>query len=325
VNEQDLAHIRGELQTTRNLDLTSNNFGGLGLTIDADGNSPGSTLVKRFTGSTVGNGINEAIRQKFVITPTVNTGLNATLSMHYFESEIHTLDENNFVMYRSTDGGLTWTEQSGCTLFPDEDYVSKSGIPAFSEWTLGDVNVPLPLSLLSFEGRLENGNAVLSWQTENEKDLNHFELYRSTNGHRFEKMADIMPSGNGRNSIYSHLDKELTESYFYKLVLKEKEVGESHSKWVFVDCECGSRLSISLFPNPGSGKVHLMANQSLENEEVFEIKLTSVDGKVWFQNHASLPLLESMLNGQLEAFPRGIYSFQIYNPRINQTFMISRQ
>jgi hypothetical protein len=54
------------------------------------------------------------------------------------------LTESNFALYRSIDGGATWTDQGG-TLSAVNNTLTKTGIPSFSRWTVGDTSLPLNL------------------------------------------------------------------------------------------------------------------------------------------------------------------------------------
>ncbi len=52
------------------------------------------------------------------------------------------MTENNFRLYRSTDGGANWTDQGG-TLSAVNNTVTKTGIASFSRWTVADSSLPL--------------------------------------------------------------------------------------------------------------------------------------------------------------------------------------
>ena len=66
---------------------------------------------------------------------------------------------------------------------------------------------PLPVQLTSFSGRYSGGKVLLDWQTSQEMNSDRFELFRSTDGLDFIKVANIKSAGNS-NSVrnYSHQD-----------------------------------------------------------------------------------------------------------------------
>ncbi len=316
--EEEDAHVIGKVETTHNLGLTNDDFKGLGIQIDADGAAPGPTLVTRYTGVTVSGGAGQAINRKFSITPTTNAGLNATVVMKYFEDEINGLDENNFQLYRSTDGGITWVQQSG-TPSIDENLITQTGINAFSEWTVGDVNVPLPVSILSFTGEVAKSKADLFWVTSSERGNRGFEIMRSVDGHHFQSIGFVQSQGNAEHAqSYSFSDFSFDQSYFYQLLQLSEDGKQVPSKIIHLDCNCGNELKISIFPNPNSGKIAFLPNQQISNEEVFELELIGMDGRLLYSNHSNLKYLEVLLNGELPKLASGLYHINLFNGRYRE-------
>ena len=62
-------------------------FGGIGLTLNAAGASPGVTSVTRITGVAQTGGSNSSILRAFDITPALNAGLDARVDFFYDDSE----------------------------------------------------------------------------------------------------------------------------------------------------------------------------------------------------------------------------------------------
>lgn len=324
IQEMEVAHVVGKVETTRNLNLDPHSFGGLGLEVDADGNLPGQTHVVRHTGILVPGAEAEAIKRRFSITPTVNTGLNATLSVKYFNDEINGLDENNFQFYRSTNTGVTWLPQTSST-FPDDNLVVRSGINSFSEWTIGDINVPLPMSVLSFYGKAGNGRAELFWITDLEQNVEGYFLSRSVDGIDFQSIAfvDAYGANAGRNE-YVKTDLDFDRSYYYKLTLLQKDGKKEDCRPIFLDCKCGEGLRISIFPNPNNGKVTLRANQILNSDEMFDFQVVGMDGRILFATNANIVSLETQLNEKLQEFSSGLYQTTISNNRYRETIRLRK-
>ncbi len=120
------------------------NVGGLGavLTTGAD---LGNTTVERFHSAAAGNG-NQGILRRYNIVPGQNnSGLNATLRLHYDDSELNLLNESGFQLYKSADGSDdSWTLMGG-TVNETDNYVEMTGINDFSHWTIADVGNTLPV------------------------------------------------------------------------------------------------------------------------------------------------------------------------------------
>ena len=321
--EQEIAHVTGRVQTTRTLGLTNHDFGGLGLEIDADGSSPGITVVERYTGLTVSGAGNQGVKRKFSIVPTTNTGLNATLVFNYFDDEINGLDENYLSLYRSTDGGITWSQQ---TAVPDPalNLVTKTGINAFSEWTLGDVNVPLPLSIVSFGGKPGEGKSYLEWKVTDEKGVDFYKVMKSEDGNRFRELALVSAqNSNFPLTNYTLTDPSFNRSTYYTLYRIENGKEILHQT-IYVSCNCREPLQFNAFPNPTSGHISLMANQSFNENSLFHLQLISLDGRILIEKMQVYSEMESTLNACLESTSSGIYQIHLAGEELNQHIRIRK-
>ncbi len=135
--------VIGAAEATRDLTMaTPESFSGLGLTINALGAAPGSTVVTRVTGSQQITGTGSSIERYFDIAPATNTGLNATLTAYYDESELAGQDEATLTFYKSTDNGGSWSSEGG-TSTPAINYAEIAGVTSFSRWTVADASNPL--------------------------------------------------------------------------------------------------------------------------------------------------------------------------------------
>lgn len=314
ISESEASHVVGRVQTTRTLSTgVPYTFGGLGLEIQANGAAPGNTVVNRYTGITVTGTGNQGIKRKFSIVPATNAGLNADMVFHYFDAEINGLDENFFHLYRSTDGGISWYDQLS-TANPAGNQVQKTGIEAFSEWTIGDINTPLVVSLLQFTGKPYASNAVLTWTTLNEKENQGFSLFRSTDGRNFEKIGFVKGAGNSSGPIeYSFTDTRFDRGYYYRLGSLDLLGELQYSQTIFLRHPENPIFSILISPNPMDGDVDLMPVGEWNEEDVFEMEIIGTDGKLIYANHANLDLLEQLLNQKKRQLGAGIYYLNIWN------------
>jgi hypothetical protein len=166
----------GTITTTRTLNNLSNeNVGGLGFVITSAANL-GSTIITR--GHTVQtSGENEGISKFYNVTPTTNTGLDATVTYYYNEAELNDIEEVDLVLYKSVDNGSSWVNVGG-TVSAENNYVTLSGVNGFSSWTLANNNAPLPVQLNAFSASIHDKNIILNWQTATEVNNYGFEIER---------------------------------------------------------------------------------------------------------------------------------------------------
>ncbi len=151
----------GYITTTRNLNAPSAlNVGGLGAVLTTVVNL-GSTEIRR--GHTVQNGLNgsTSILRYYDITPTTNTGLNATMVFYFDESELNGKVEAALSLFKSTNTGSTWTVQGG-TVNTAANNITLSSIGSFSRWSAGAPNAVASTIKLLLEGFYNTGTGRIN-------------------------------------------------------------------------------------------------------------------------------------------------------------------
>jgi hypothetical protein len=145
----------GKIMTTRTLNAPSAtvDIAGLGIRLGSAANL-GSTVIAR--GHAVQTAPKLAIKRYFDITPTNNSGLNATLEFLYDKSELNGAPPKALELYRSLDAGATWGVVGGVADSAKQS-ITATGVNSFSRWTAaafvtsvapgGNAEVPLVFSL----------------------------------------------------------------------------------------------------------------------------------------------------------------------------------
>jgi hypothetical protein len=235
----------GSISITRNLsNINALNVGGLGATITTAANM-GSTTIARFHTVAMLNGI----FRYYNITPTNNTGLNATLVFNYTESELNGNNENNLALFRSTDLGETWTQQTGSTVNTTSNTITLTGIDAFSSWTAGPTLTPLPLQWISFKAKKIGRDVLLSWQTIHEYLTKDFIVQHSTDGSRWETIGQTNSNTAG---VYSYNHQNPGQGlHFYRIQSRDLS-GVYHYSEIVNVLIANNNLNQSIFPNPST-------------------------------------------------------------------------
>lgn len=124
----------GTITATRTLTTpsVSDNIAGLGVSIGSAA-SPGVTAITRGHAPPKGAGV----ERWFDISPTVNSGLNADFVFRYDASELNGNDDGAMQLFKSTDGGLTWTQFAAVNDQPGHK-LTASGLDGFSRWSASD-------------------------------------------------------------------------------------------------------------------------------------------------------------------------------------------
>jgi pectate lyase len=213
-----LSGTSGIFTATRTLNAPSAaNVGNLGAIITSSANL-GLTTVTRGGVAQTGSG-HTGIKRYYDITPTTNTGLNATLVFSYSETELNGIAEANLRLFKSTDGGSTWVLQGG-TVDAGANTVTLTGINSFSRWTLGEITGPLPVQMTSFTAVMQGASALLNWTTATETNNAGFKIERSVEGSGVWIVVTFV-NGAGTSNIpnsYSYEDKDLAPgAYIYRI------------------------------------------------------------------------------------------------------------
>lgn len=138
----------GSISTVRTLVAPSvtTDIAGLGVRIGSSADLGVTTIVRTHASHAAIGGINRS----FDITPSTNTGLNATFVFRYDESELNTIPEQELGLFKSTDNGVSWMAFGG-TVDGPANTITVGGVDDFSLWTAAEdtsggvftVNVPL--------------------------------------------------------------------------------------------------------------------------------------------------------------------------------------
>jgi len=291
----------GSITTTRTLNNISNeNVGGLGFVITSAANL-GSTLITRgHTAQTAGE--NEGISRYYNVTPTTNTGLNATATYYYHEAELNGIEETALKLFKSTDDGTSWTNMGG-TVSAENNTVSLSGIDGFSRWTLGNNSSPLPVELNTFSAKATKNLVTLKWETKTEVDNYGFEVERSLsshssslNGHslsaEWEMIGFVAGSGNSNApKSYSFKDNTpRTGKVLYRLKQIDNDGTFSHSEVIEVEVELPTEFKLEQnYPNPFNPTTKIQYQLPVNSH--VKLELYSITGEK----------VSTLVNNELEA------------------------
>ncbi|WP_210463189.1 YDG domain-containing protein [Rufibacter roseolus] len=186
-------------------------------------------------------------------------------------------------------------------------------------YTLGEVATatatitpvdPLPVTLLSFEGKQKESIVYLSWATASEKDNDYFQVERSQDGKTFGTIGKV--DGNGTTNEkqeYSFTDAAAPAgTVYYRLKQVDFDGKFEYSKVIAVkaDGKASAQASLQAYPNPTLGKVYVA---STEGSGPATVTLFHSSGRAVSQRQVQLetgkPIAD--LTGQVP----GIYYLQV--------------
>jgi hypothetical protein len=214
---------------------------------------------------------------------------------------------------REANDGQTWTLV---------DAVHNSGAKTFSftgtstEYMLGSSGSPLPLKLLTFTGKSSNTYNLLEWSTIEEKNTQHFDVERSTNGTVFGTIGTVAAFNASGTHLYSYTDNKNANrsAYFYRLKMVDKDGKFNYSNVIYLNETVMPTFTV--FPNPVSEYVTVNGLQPNGT-----IRLMSIDGKVIQQQKVISPNVTLQLGG----YAKGTYLLQYVSDEKTVTQKIIKQ
>jgi len=173
-------------------------------------------------------------------------------------------------------------------------------------------NVPLPLVLKSFTGKIQGELNILEWETLTEKNVAWHIVERSADNIHWLEVGRRSAAGNSDAALRYVLDDKdpLARSYYrLRSVDFDGRTALSHS---ILLTRQGEAFGISaVFPSPTPG--HLTMQYVTENEEDVTVRVVNFTGKIVEEQHAeSVKGLNHTLLS-LDALPSGTYTITVSN------------
>ena len=122
-----------------------------------------------------------------------------------------------------------------------------TGFSGFFVKTLAGV---LPVQLINFTAAKQNNKVLVTWQTNNEINLNHYEVEGSIDGIHFEKLADVAANNISGTNNYSFTDNSpwVSDIRYYRLTCIENDGKFKRSEIVPVSNK--KQTTVTVYPNP---------------------------------------------------------------------------
>jgi hypothetical protein len=125
------------------------------------------------------------------------------------------------------------------------------------------VNAPLPIKLVTFEGRSKDCEHIdLSWTTAQERNNDYIEVQRSINGTEFSTIGKV--SGNNRSDLNAYTFEDNTNlipgaKYYYRLRQVDFDGSAEFHRIIGVEHTCiETPLALNIYPNPAIDKINIV-------------------------------------------------------------------
>lgn len=157
-----------------------------------------------------------------------------------------------------------------------------------------DIGCPLSTNLVSFDGLIYNGSALLNWTLSQEDDIESYLIQKSTDGSDWRDLGLIASEGLGKYEITDHNPE--TGFNYYRIQFNKKD-GTKESSEVL---QLKYYQQFALFPNPANDQLNIVIDDLKVNTEILIKDLT---GKEIMNFRAT----ENKTVIDLESFNSGVY------------------
>ncbi len=188
----------------------------------------------------------------------------------------------------------------------------------FNDFTL-IVNAcgPLPVKLSAFNGSFLNGIASIYWQTSQELNNDHFELFKSYDGVDFATVANIQGAGlSSTIKNYSYKDHAGgSNNVFYRL--KQVDIDGKETFSDIIKLSLGTQGGIGIFPNPFKNGFTITINST--KTTIATLKIQNASGQIVYTKIITLNKgnNSAAITDIPVALPAGIFYVTITNDDLN--------
>ena len=139
---------------------------------------------------------------------------------------------------------------------------------------------PLPVTFTNVQAKKVNNDIAVEWTVENEININHYTVEKSSNGTQFSVLGTVPSLGNSTGvKTYSQLDVQPSVGdHFYRIKSTSNDAINKYSAIVKVNIG-STKNSISLYPNPiVNGTVSVQINNEVAG--TYTCRLVNTIGQV---------------------------------------------
>jgi chondroitin-sulfate-ABC endolyase/exolyase len=190
----------------------------------------------------------------------------------------------------------------------------------FSNTILLQKTTLTPIKLLNFDGAYKNSAIELNWASAEEKNVNHFMIYSSTDGANFKEIAQVSAIGNSSTlQKYNYLDKNFdatVNTMYYKLQSIDNDGTISSEKVTAVKIPFNGN-KVSFYPNPVNSFINVSLNA--DKQELGTIQIYTLNGIMVYKKEVVVKQGFNLFPIVLESLNTGEYIIKLSTGGTNST------
>lgn len=220
-----------------------------------------------------------------------------------------------------SDANITWNAATGM-------WEITFDVDGFSGFVLQTSQFPLPVKLLSFTAKLSGDNVNINWKTSEEREHDHFELERSTDGRYFTPVASIEPATGNGNKSYDYADATASQlnasTIYYRLKMVSTSGSVEYSSIIVVTLTPASTPVTRVGPNPFQQKLEIGLN--LPEASQLLVQLADIYGRIVVQENRQAPKgFSTYVWKNAQQLTRGVYILTVHIEGKSYSYKILKQ
>lgn len=198
-------------------------------------------------------------------------------------------------------------------------------VDGFSGFIVQTSPVTLPISLIEFNGRLLNNNALLSWKTANEQNADKIIVERSLDARNYTAIGNVAAYNTTGSHTYNYTDLQVNllsaDVIYYRLKLLDIDGRYTYSGVVALSLS--NKNIVLLYPNPVQYKLNLMITTGISEK----LQLTIIDNKGRTVMRKELSKSVGSISAQLDVhkLTTGMYFLRIEGQGVQQNLKFIKQ
>lgn len=283
------------------------NPGNLGAMFTSAANLGSTTVERGHVQQTDGNsGI--SIYRYYDIVVSNNTGLAATLRLHYFDAELGTLVESQLEHFNSLNSGFSWYGRGFTARDVTNDWVQNPNYNDLaSRWTLASPIVqPLPVEFLNEGIRCESDAAVMFWTVMERPGSDYFQVEKSEDEVTWTALPDgrIASKGAGHHR-YEYMLSE--SAAFYRVLQADVDGSTTMSENHRLTCNVAGAWTI--WPNPVTDQLHVKAPFG---KAIAAVEVVNMLGQVVLHHDISATDVPEFSLDLAHRLPAAMYTLKVF-------------
>ncbi|WP_158281562.1 T9SS type A sorting domain-containing protein [Sediminitomix flava] len=181
-------------------------------------------------------------------------------------------------------------------------------------------DTPLPVQLINFNLKQEEGKIILDWTTATEINTKRFDVERSIDGINFERVSAVDAIGESQSLVnYQYIDQNVLTGYvyFYRLNMVDNDYSNQYSKSQMIQLDA-SDLNIKFYPNPVIDQLSISDIKG----GLSEVTIYSKEGHKVFHAKTDDHFRETL---DLSGLNTGLYILSVKTSTDHQTYRFIKQ